>query len=377
MPTYLLDPSVCFLNHGSFGSTPKELLDSQQSLRMAMEREPVDFLLREYPGRWEASIDAISEFLGSDREGTVFVHNATSGVNAVISSLDLGPSDQILTTNHRYDAVRNTFEYAANRRGIEVVEAHVPFPIEDSGVIVEAVTRAITPRTKLLVIDQISSPTALIFPVAALIAVARSHGIPVLVDGAHAPGQVDVNLREMAPDFWVGNLHKWMCAPKGAAVLYVGESWRDQIHPTTISHGYGKGLHQEFSWTGTLDPTAWFSAVEAIALHKAQGGAQFRAAHHKLVQTGRAVIARALGVELPHPDDPGMYGSMATIPLPCTAEDIPALFDAVRHEDGIEVPILVWDQRPWVRISGFAGYNRPQQYEQLAAALRRRLISNE
>ncbi len=203
MPTYLLDPSVCFLNHGSFGSTPKEILEAQQRLRRVMEREPVDFLTREYPDRWDASINAVSEFLGSDREGTVFVHNATSGVNAVISSLDLGPEDQILTTNHRYDAVRNTFEYAVNRRGIEVVEARVPFPIEDPSSIVDAVGRAITPRTKLLVVDQISSPTALIFPIKALIALARSHGIPVLVDGAHAPGQVDVNLKEMAPDFWV------------------------------------------------------------------------------------------------------------------------------------------------------------------------------
>jgi isopenicillin-N epimerase len=376
MPTYLLDPSVCFLNHGSFGSTPKELLETQQSLRMTMEREPVDFLIREYATRWEASIDAVSEFLGSDREGTVFVHNATTGVNAVISSLDFGPEDQILTTNHRYDAVRNTFEYAANRRGIEVVEARVPFPLEDPSAIVEAVSQAITPRTKLLVVDQISSPTALIFPVDALIAVARSHGIPVLVDGAHAPGQVEVNLREMAPDFWVGNLHKWMCAPKGAAVLYVGEPWRDQIHPTTISHGFGQGLHQEFGWTGTQDPTAWLCAEEAIALHRAQGGAQFRAEHHSLVQAGRRVIAQALGVDLPHPDDPRMYGSMATIPLPCTADHVPALFDAIRHQDGIEVPILVWDQRPWVRISGFAGYNQAQQYERLADALRRRLISN-
>ncbi len=167
-----------------------------------------------------------------------------------------------------------------------------------------------------------------------------------------------------------------MCAPKGAAVLYVGEPWRDQIHPTTISHGLGQGLHQEFGWTGTQDPTAWFCAEDVIALHRAQGGAQFRAAHHSLVQAGREVIAQALGVDLPHPDDSRMYGSMATIPLPCTAEQVPVLFDAIRHQDGIEVPILVWDQRPWVRISGFAGYNHPQQYEQLAEALCRRLTSN-
>lgn len=373
MATYLLDPNVCFLNHGSFGATPKEILEAQHALRLQMEAEPVDFLIRELPDRWRAALDTVAGFLGADPEGTAFVQNATSGVNAVISSIDWQAGDQILTTNHRYDAVRNTLSHAAARAGAEVVEAIVPFPLNDPAQIIAAITAAIGPKTRMLVIDQITSPTALIFPVREIIKIARERGVLVLVDGAHAPGQIEVNLTALDPDFWVGNLHKWLCAPKGAAVLYVSEPWRDRIHPTTISHGYGKGLHEEFGWIGTLDPTAWLCAPAAIALHKAQGGAAFRAAHHALVQTGREVIADALGVELPHPDSNALYGSMASIPLPCAVDAVPDLFRAIRLQDQIEVPIHPWNNRAWVRISGFAGTNTPDQYHRLAYALASRL----
>ena len=373
MATYLLDPDICFLNHGSFGATPKEILEAQHKLRLQMEAEPVDFLIRDLPVRWRAALDAVAAFLRSDPEGTAFVHNATSGVNAVISSIDWQPGDQILTTNHRYDAVKNTLSHAATRAGAEVIEAAVPFPLNGPDEVVAAIEAAINPKTRMLVIDQITSPTALIFPVAEIIRVARARGVMVLVDGAHAPGQIDVDISALDPDFWVGNLHKWLCAPKGAAVLYVAEQWRDRIHPTTISHGYGKGLHEEFGWVGTLDPTAWLCAPDAIALHEAQGGPAFRAEHHKLVQAGREVIAAALKVALPHPDSAALYGSMAAIPLPCSAADVPELFSAIRQQDEIEVPILPWDNRAWVRISGFAAYNTPEQYHTLAEALTRRL----
>jgi isopenicillin-N epimerase len=373
MATYLLDPEVCFLNHGSFGATPKELLDAQHALRLEMEAEPVDFLARTLPDRWNVAIDAVADFLGADREGTVFVPNATSGINAVIASVDWARGDEILTINHRYDAVRRTLDHAAARFGVSVVEAQVPFPLHSPEQVTAAVTASLSEKTRMLVIDQITSPTALITPVQALVDLARERGILVLVDGAHAPGHIDVNLDQLSPDFWVGNLHKWLCAPKGAAVLYVAEPWRSIVHPNSISHGYGQGLHAEFSWTGTHDPTAFLCAPAAIALHEAQGGAAFRAAHHALVQTGRTVIATALGVTLPHPDRADLYGAMATIPLPCTASDVPDLFEAIRHEDHIEVPILVWDDRAWVRISGFAGTNTPDQYHRLAQALAKRL----
>jgi isopenicillin-N epimerase len=374
MPTYLLDPSVCFLNHGSFGATPAEVLALQDQFRKEMEAEPIDFLIRNHPARWSECRTYVANFLHADPAGTVFVHNATDGVNAVIQSFPWKNGDQILTTNHRYDAVRNTFEHMVGRQGVEVVEAMVPFPLNEPQDIIDSIEAAITPRTRLIAIDHITSPTAVIYPVNTLVELAHSKGIPILIDAAHAPGQIDVDIQATGADFWVGNLHKWLCAPKGVAILNVAEQWREHIHPTVISHGYGQGLTEEFNWCGTDDPTAAYCAPAAIKLHQAQGGATFRAAHHRLVQVGREVLADALEVDLPHPDTQTLYGSMAAIPLPCSADDVADLFTALRTEDGIEVPILIWDDRAWVRISGFSGYNRPEQYHQLATALRKRLI---
>jgi len=373
MARYLLDPGVCFLNHGSFGATPDELLQVQTGLRQEMERAPIDFLIRQLPDRLAEARDRVAAFIGARPSDTVFIDNATAGVNAVLSSFPLEEGDEVLTTNHRYDAVRNTLDRTAAARGAKVVEAQVPFPLAGADRVLEAVEAAITDRTRLMILDHITSPTGLIFPAQALVSLARQHRIPVLIDGAHGPGQIDLDVQSLGADFWVGNLHKWLCAPKGAAVLCVAQAWQDRVHPTVISHGYTQGLETEFHWTGTRDPTAQLTAPAAIDLHEAQGGATFRAAHHALVRDGRAHIARALGVDLPHPDDPTLYGSMATIPLPCPVEQTLDLFTAIRQEDGIEVPIIPWGGRAWVRISGFAGYNRPEQYEHLADALARRL----
>ena len=373
MPTHLLDPDVCFLNHGSFGSTPLELLAVQQGFRRQMEREPVDFLVRQRDSRWATAVSTVAEFLHADPESTVFVHNATSGINAVIQSFPWERGDQILTTNHRYDAVRRTLEHAAHRHGVDVMEARVPFPLDSSNQILDAIGAAITPRTRMMVVDHIASPTAVVFPIDAVVQLARRRGIAILVDGAHAPGHVDVDLIANPPDFWVGNLHKWLCAPKGCAVLVVAEQWHDAIHPTSISHDYGDGLQAEFKWTGTLDPSAWMCAPAAIEMHEEQGGRTFRSAHHELVREGRRILADALGVDLPHPDDPSLYGAMATIPLPCGVDLLDRLWGRLREHHKIEVPVIAWNGRSYVRISGYAGYNTPDQYERLARALQSEL----
>jgi len=373
MPTHLHDPSICYLNHGAFGGTPQELLDEQHRLRLLMEAEPIDFLARNNESYWFDAIEPVARFLNSDVDGTVFVQNATAGVNAVLQSFPWRPGDEILTTNHRYDAVRSTLDYSASRWGVRVVEAEVAYPLQSGQAFVEAIAEAMTPSTRMLVIDHITSPTALITPIAELVQMARERGIVTLVDAAHSPGHVDVDIAALNPDFWVGNLHKWLCAPKGCAVLYVNEANRATTHPGVISYGYGGGLHEEFSWVGTLDPTPWFCAPLAIELHEAQGGAEFRAAHHRLVQRGREVIASAIDVELPHPDDPDLYGAMASIQLPCDVDEAQAIFHALRNDDKIEVPIFIWDERAWLRISGYAAFNTPDQYVRLAEALRSRL----
>ena len=190
MPHYLTDPELCFLNHGSFGASPREILDIQSAFRLEMERKPIDFLYRNIAAQVQEARKPVAQFLNADLDGTVFVNNATTGVNAILASFPFEEGDEILTTNHRYDAVRNTLDHTASRRKASVVEAKVPFPLKDAKQVIEAIRSSITPRTRLLVIDQITSPTALIFPVAEIVAMAHENGLPILIDGAHSPGQI-------------------------------------------------------------------------------------------------------------------------------------------------------------------------------------------
>lgn len=369
MPRFQLDPAVTFLNHGSFGAVPLELQAVQDRWRRRMEAEPVRFMVRELPGALDAAREAAAAFLGADPADLVFVRNATSGVAAVLQSFPLDEGDEILTTDHRYDAVRNAMSAVCQRTGAEVREVALPFPLAAPEELHEAVLGAIGPRTRLLVIDWITSPTALRLPVHTIVPAAQELGVAVLVDGAHTPGQIEVDLEALGADFWVGNLHKWLCTPRGTALLQVSPRWQEQVHPTVTSHGWGKGLHAEFDWTGTDDPTGWLTAPAAIALHEAMGGADHRARGHALVREGRELLARALEVDLPHPDDPELYAMMATIPLGLDAEVCWGLMERLLRVHAVEVPVVPWREEAWVRISGFPAYNRPEQFERLAEVL--------
>lgn len=370
MPEYLIDPDICFLNHGSFGACPREVLDEQHRFRTLLEREPVDFLDRTAPERLNQVRIRAAQFLGANAEDLVFVPNATSGINAVLTSFPPKAGSEVLTSNHRYDAVAHTLRRAVEFSGAKLIEAQVPFPLKDPQQIIAAFEAAITPQTSMMVIDHITSPTALIFPVDELITLARQHQIPILIDGAHAPGQVTVNLNKMRPDWWVGNLHKWVCAPKGVAVLWTAPLHQSQMRNTVTSHGMGKGYHEEFDWPGTFDPTAIMASVKAMDLHDEMGGLALRNAHHALVREGRELLANELNVALPHPDDPRLYGSMATLPCPIPRCDEQAIRDRLFHEYQIEVPVLRWGGESWFRISGFAGYNKPDDYQRLASAFK-------
>jgi isopenicillin-N epimerase len=370
MATFLLDPDVTFLNHGSFGATPVELLQRQEVLRREMEREPVEFMVRSLPGHLARARARAARFLGADTADLAFVTNATAGANAVLGSLRLQPGDELLTTDHVYNAVRNAMLREAARAGARVVEVHVPFPLERPEQVTEAVIAGFGPRTRLLVLDQITSPTGMVWPMADILAAARAAGILTLVDGAHAPGQVPVDLNGLGADFWVGNLHKWLCAPKGAALLHVARAHQAWVHPPVISHGFGGGLHAEFDWPGTFDPTAWITAEAAFDLHEAEGGAELRAANHALVRRGREVVADLVGGRLPYPDDPALYGSMAAILLDGPPDAWSHIHDRLIDAHRVQVPIISWGGHLLVRISGFALYNRPDQYERLGHALR-------
>lgn len=367
---WTLDPEVVFLNHGSFGATPRRVLDAQTRWRAHMEREPVLFLARELPALAAEVRTRVATFLGADPAGLVPVTNATTGVATVLTNLEWHPGDEILLADSAYFAVKQACRALADRYGVRVVEAVVPFPIERPDQATAAFVAGMTERTKLVIVDHIVSALAIVLPVEAIVAEAHARGTPVLIDGAHGPGQLPLQLDAIGADFYTGNLHKWVCSPKGTAILHVAPKWRERLHPLAISHYYREGMQNEFDWIGTMDPSAWLSVHDALDVLTELGWDELRANNHASVQYGRAIIADALGAELPHPDDPALYGSMAVIPVSWAAGARPAdLTPRLYEQHRIEVPFTTYDGRVWVRVSGQA-YNARSDYERLAEVLR-------
>jgi isopenicillin-N epimerase len=371
---WCLDPSVTFLNHGSFGACPSAVLEVQTSLRMEMEREPVDFLVEVLPSRLDAAREALAAFLSAAPPDLVFVTNATAGVNAVLRSAILVPGDELLLTNHTYAACRKTVDYVAGRTGSRVVVAQLPFPCRDEEEIVSSVMKCVSPRTRLALLDHVTSPTALVLPIARLVNELRTRGVDTLVDGAHAPGMVPLRLEELGAAYYTGNAHKWLCAPKGAAFLHVRRDRQAQLHPNVISHGYSVGFHAEFDWPGTFDPTPWLCVPEALRFIGGllpAGWPQVMAVNRDLTLKARVLMLESSGVDAPCPDS--MIGSMASIPLPPASVGAPAhrldcegLHDWFR-ERGVET-WLHPHPLPLLRISAQL-YNDLDQFKRLAALI--------
>jgi isopenicillin-N epimerase len=371
---WCLDPSVTYLNHGSFGACPSAVLEVQASLRMEMEREPVDFLVAVLPARLDAAREALAVFLGAAPQDLVFVPNATAGVNAVLRSAILGPGDELLLTNHTYAACRKTVDYVAGRTGARVVVAQLPFPCRDEEEIVSSVMKCVSPRTRLALLDHVTSPTALILPIARLVNDLRTRGVDTLVDGAHAPGMVPLRLEALGAAYYTGNAHKWLCAPKGAGFLHVRRDRQAQLHPNIISHGYTAGFRAEFDWPGTFDPTPWLCVPHALRFIGGllpAGWPQVMAVNRDLTLKARVLMLESSGVDAPCPD--AMIGSMASVPLPPAAVGAPAhrldcegLHDWFR-ERGVET-WLHPHPLPLLRISAQL-YNDLDQFKRLAALL--------
>ena len=317
---WCLDPSVAYLNHGSYGACPRAVLELQRSLQLEMEREPVDFLARRLPERLQSARAAVAGFLGADARDLVFVPSATAGVNAVLRSLSFAPGDELLATSHTYAACRNTLDYVAARSGARVVTATLPFPVRDEDEIVAAVVAGVSPRTRLALLDHVTSPTALVLPIGRLVRELRTRGIETLVDGAHAPGMVPLALSALGAAYYTGNAHKWLCAPKGAAFLHVRRDRQADLHPTIISHGYNTGLHAEFDWIGAFDPSAWLcipAAIEYLGKLLPGGWPQIMTTNRALAVESRAYLCDSLGIDPPCPE--AMIGSMASLTLPAAA----------------------------------------------------------
>ena len=381
-----LEAGLVFLNHGSFGACPTEVLRHQAALRAEMEAEPVRFLSRELDDRLDAARAALAAFVGADPDDLAFVTNATGGVNAVLRSRVFAAGDELLTTDHAYNACRNTLSFVAERAGARVVVATLPFPVRAADDVVEAVLAKVTPRTRLALIDHVTSPTALILPVERLTAELAARGVDVLIDGAHAPGMVPLNLATLGATYYSGNCHKWLCAPKGSAFLWTRREEQPDVRPLTISHGAtavrpGRSRFRlEFDWTGTSDPTAWLTVPKAIEYlgGLVQGGwPALMARNRTLALDARRLLCAAAGTAPPCPDE--MVGSIASVRLPDGTTDVgwrrPDPLQARLYEGwSIEVPVMSWPAAPrrLVRISAQL-YNRYQHYERLAEALRKEL----
>jgi isopenicillin-N epimerase len=381
-----LDPTVTFLNHGSYGAVPLPVLEAQKRFREQLEREPLRFFMREFEDLLDAARSQLAAFVGADAAELAFVPNATTGVNSVLRSLSFNASDELLTTNQEYRACRNALDFVAERTGAKVVVANVPFPLESPNQVVEAVMERVSPRTRLALLDHVTSQTGLIFPIQQLVNQLAARGVDTLVDGAHAPGMVPLNLHEIGATYYTGNCHKWLCAPKGAGFLYVRRDKQSAIRPLTISHGASlprtdrPRFHLEFDWTGTDDPTAYLCVPEAIQFLGSLlpgGWSELMEKNRAKALLARQLLCEALGVSPPCSEK--MIGSMAVIPLPdelslyepsSQSREWSVLQDALFERFSIEVPVISWSTpfKQMVRVSAQL-YNTPEQYQYLAEAL--------
>jgi len=372
-----------FLNHGSFGACPEAVLRRQRRLQLELERQPLRFFVRRLPRMQQEALAAVAHFLGADARDLAFVPNATAGVNAVLRSLRLRPKDQLLTTDHAYNACKNALQFVARRSGAEVVVARVPFPVASPEQVLDAVLDRAGPRTRLALLDHVTSPTGLVFPVHRLVKALDDRGVDTLVDGAHAPGMLPLDLDALGAAYYTGNLHKWVCAPKGAAVLHARLDRQQDLRPLSISHGATSPRQDrsrfqlEFSWTGTHDPSPYLcapAALELLASLSPGGLPGLMERNHRLCVSARDVLCEALSVDAPCP--PQMLGSLASLPLP---DGEPGTFDAAATDPlqdtllqrfKIEVQVYPWPAPPGrlLRISAQA-YNSLAQYEYLAHAL--------
>lgn len=383
LPHFSLDPTVTFLNHGSFGACPRRIQHRQTELREQIEDNPVRFFAREMPGRIDRARAELAEFVGSDHEQLAFVTNTTEAVSAVLRSRSFDDGDEILITDHSYGACSNAVEFVADRSGAQVRVVEIPVPVDEPRQVVEAIEKAVTERTELALIDHITAFSALVLPIDDIVGVLDERGVDTLVDGAHAPGVVGLELDELDATYYVGNCHKWLCAPRGAAFLRVRDDRLDEVRPLQISHGAGidsaekSRFHLEFDWTGTRDPTPWLCVPEVIEFLRTlvpDGWEGIRRRNRNLALQAREVLCEATDSEPLCPAS--MIGFAASVELPALDSPPATVFDAdplqeeLFSDHGIEVPIMTILEPPrrFLRVSAHL-YNRLEEYEQLAEVL--------
>lgn len=371
---FLLRPDVAFLNHGSFGACSRPVFAEYQRWQRVLEEEPVEFLGRRLDDLLAEARAPLGAFLGTAPDNLVFVPNATYGMNVVARSFPLEPGDEVLGTTHEYGAVERTWTFVCEAKGAQYRSQPIPLPITSAEALIEQLWQGVTPRTRALVISHITSPTALIFPVAEVCRRAAAQGIVTIIDGAHAPGQIDLALDDIGADFYTGNLHKWTCAPKGSAFLYARPDRQPMLQPLVVSWGWrainpGPSPFQDyFGWTGTSDPAPYLSVPAAIAFQRQHDWPSVRATCHEMVSAASQRIGALTGLSPISPDSPDWYGQMRSIPIPRTAATAQEVQQRLWNDFQIEVPIVDWQDQRFVRIS-IQAYNTRRDVDRLVAAL--------
>ena len=384
---WILDPNITFLNHGSFGACPKLILDEQTKLRTSLESDPVTFMESTARELWAESLVRLSKFINADSEGMTFVTNATSGVNTVLKSLDLKPNDEIIVLDHSYQACWNAVDFITKKAGAKTVVATIPFPIDSNEQIIEGILQKVTERTRLALIDTVTSPTGLRLPFEELVSELQSRNVDVLLDAAHGPGIVTLDIKKLDPAYVTGNAHKGLCTPKGSAFLYIREDRRNRIRPLSVSHGASvSGTDQErfrfeFDWTGTQDPTAWLcipSAIDHIGSMLSGGWPAIMDYNTNLAIQGRNLLLEVLGTPKPSPDS--MIVGLAAVLLPGSgvltnsALEPDPLHTLLFEKYRIQVPVFGWPHhnKRYLRIASYL-YNSLEEYEYLAEVLKKEI----
>jgi len=370
---FLLRSGVVFLNHGSFGACPRPVFEAYQRWQRELERQPVEFLGRRFTHLMAEARAALGAFVGAQADHLVYVPNATTGLNIVARSLPLGAGDEVLSTDHEYGALDRTWRFICSKRGARYVRQAVPLPIESAEQVIDAIWAGVTERTRVLFVSHITSPTAVTLPVADLIRRAREADIITVVDGAHAPGQVPLDLGSLGADFYAGNCHKWMMAPKGSAFLYARRECQSLLEPLIVSWDWESDkpgpsrLVDHHEWQGTRDIAPFLAVPAAIQFMEEHNWTHVRQVCHELVRYARRAITALAKVAPITPDAPDWFSQMAAFPLPpCDAE---GLQRRLHDEFRVEVPIITWHERQFVRIS-IQGYNVQPDVDTLVEALR-------
>lgn len=369
---WLIRPGVTYLNHGSFGPPPRAVQAARLAWQQQLDAQPMDFFVRGYEPAWFAARQRLSRFVHTDEQNLAFVENATAAMNAVADSFRLQPGDEVVLTDHEYGAVQRIWQRAAARAGGgEPRIARLPERIESAQQVVEILLAAATPRTRLIVVSHITSPTAITLPVRDIVRRAHQRGIAVCVDGPHALAQIPVDLDQLDCDFYCASCHKWLSAPFGSGFLYVAPEQQGTIRPPQLSWGRllpkrPRSWSDEFIWSGTRDPSSYLAVPAAIEFLEQIGVDRFRQRTHELAHYARSRLVELTGATPLVPDDPQWYAAMTHVPLP--PGDAACLQRQLWEGYAIEVPIIEWNGRRWIRVSCHL-YNRPDDIDRLVEAL--------